>query len=134
MVTASSEQPPYRTRFSNGVFEAFADAIPAKGGGSAGFRPHQLLEAALACCVNMSMRMYADKHAIPLDAATVRVRLDRGAAGAVFQTEIELRGSLTPEQKTRLLEVARACPVRCTLSGPLRFEESAGVHRPDHSA
>jgi putative redox protein len=126
MVIAKNEQPHYRTRFSNGAQEAFADTTPDKGGAAAGFRPHELLEAALACCVNMSVRMCAERHAIPLDAVEIRVRLDRGSEGAVFRTEIEIHGSsLTPEHRAKLLEAARACPVRRTLSGPLRFEDGA---------
>ena len=123
MISATSETPRYRTRFSNGAQEAFADNTPDKGGGGAGFRPHELLEAALACCINMSVRMAADKHAIPLDAVTTRVRLERGAEGVLFHTEIELHGdSLTPEQRARLVAAAKACPVRRTLSGSIRFE------------
>lgn len=123
MISAGSETPRYRTRFSNGILEAFADTTPDKGGGAAGFRPHELLEAALACCINMSVRMLADKHGIPLEAVTTRVRLERGAGGAVFHTEIEIHGdSLTPEQRERLAEAAKACPIRRTLSGSIRIE------------
>ena len=93
------------------------------GTGAAGFRPHELLEAALACCLSMSVRMAAEKHAIPPEAVTARVRLDRGAEGAVFHAEIELRGdSLTPEQRERLVQAGKACPVSRTLSGSVRFE------------
>ena len=85
--------------------------------------PNELLEAALACCVNMTVRMYADRHAIPLDAVATRVRLDRGAEGAIFHTETELHGtSLTPEQREKLLAAAKSCPVRRTLSGSIRFD------------
>ena len=123
MISATSETQRYRTRFSNGVREEFADTTVDKGGCSAGFRPHELLEAALACCVNMTVRMYADRHAIPLDAVTTRVRLDRGAEGAVFHTETELHGSsLTAEQRERLLAAAKACPVGRTLSGSIRLD------------
>lgn len=123
MISASSETPRYRTRFSNGAHEAMADTTPDKGGGAAGFRPHELLEAALACCVNMSMRIVAENHAIPLDAVTTRVRLERGAEGAVFRTEIEIHGdALTPEQREMVMRAAEACPVRRTLSGSIRFE------------
>jgi putative redox protein len=97
--------------------------MPDKDGGAEGFRPHELLEAALACCINMQVRTYAESYAVPLDSVTIRVRLDRGADGAVFHTEVELHGeSLTREQRERLIEIAGACPVRQTLSKPIRFE------------
>ncbi len=123
MISAKGEAPRYRTSFSNGAQEAFADTTPVRGGGAAGFRPHELLEAALASCANMTVRMYAHDHAIPLDAVTTQVRLERESAGAVFHTEIELHGdSLTPEQRERLIQAAQNCPVRRTLSAPVRFD------------
>jgi len=127
MISARSEEPRYRTCFSNGAQEAYADATADKGGGAAGFRPHELLEAALASCVNMTVRMYAQNHAIPIEAVTTNVRIDRGPEGAVFRTKIDIHGgALTPEQRERLLDAARACPVRRTLSGSIRFEDTAG--------
>ena len=44
------------------MIAASSDNTPDKGGKGAGFRPHELLEAALACCMNMSVRMYAESH------------------------------------------------------------------------
>lgn len=50
MIETESRSEPYATRFSDGVQEALADTTADKGGGGAGFRPHDLLEAALATC------------------------------------------------------------------------------------
>jgi putative redox protein len=43
---------------------AIVDTTSGKGGYGDGFHPHELLEAALATCMNMTIRMYAQKHAI----------------------------------------------------------------------
>ena len=66
MIVSKSTGIPYYTYFTNSKHEFFADAPPAKGGSDAGFRPHELLEASLACCLNMWLRMYADKNGIEL--------------------------------------------------------------------
>lgn len=52
------------------------DTTPDKKGANHGFRPHELLEAASASCMNMTFRMYAEIHAIPL--AGMSVVLCRG--------------------------------------------------------
>jgi putative redox protein len=126
MICATSEVPRYRTRFSNGKHDGAADATAEKGGAEAGFRPHDLLEAALATCVNMSVRMFADRHSMPLGSVTASVRLDRsGAAEAVFRYTVALEGDLTADQRRELLRAAEACPVRRTLSRGFAFECAA---------
>jgi putative redox protein len=123
MIGTRSEAVRYQTRFSDGEHEGAADTTADKGGRHSGFRPHDLLEAALATCVNMTVRMYADSHGIPLRGVTTRVTLDRtNPEEAVFRYEVGLDGELTEDQKNRLLRAASACPVRRTLSRRIGFE------------
>lgn len=127
MIICKSESPRYCTRFSDGAHEGLSDTTADKGGNHCGFRPHDLLEAALANCVNMTVRMYADHHGIPLVGVTTRVKLDRSLPDeVVFQYEVELEGELTSEQKQSLFHAAQACPVRRTLSKKIRFESGSG--------
>lgn len=122
MVVSKGEEPRYRTSFSNGSHAAFSDTTEEKGGQSSGFRPHELLEAALACCMNTSLRMYADRHGISLQGASTQVRLNRDRPDeTVFEYEIELAGPLTGDERNRLMQVAETCPVRRTLSRKLSF-------------
>ena len=122
MITASSEPTSYQTLFSNGKQTAIADTTVDKGGGEKGFRPHELLEAALATCMNMQIRMYAANHGIGLSEVQTRVSLDRSSpAEAVFEYSVELSGQMDEEQRRKLLEVAENCPVRKTLSKKLSF-------------
>ncbi len=122
MITAESDTRAYLTRFSNGTYDGFADTIHEKGGGERGFRPHDLLEAALASCINMTVRMYADKHRIRLEGVTTKVSLNRDTEGeARFEYHLEFLGELEPDQKERLFKVAEQCPVRKTLSRTIAF-------------
>jgi len=88
-----------------------------------GFRPHELLEAALATCVNMHVRMYAANHQIALKTVTTTVSLDRrDPETAVFTYSLELAGNLSAEERQKLLRVAETCPVRKTISRTLIFK------------
>jgi len=123
MICATSESAPYQTRFSGGEHQGLADTTAGKGGQHSGFRPHDLLEAAVATCINMTVRMYADRHGIPLRSVTVKVSLDRShPEETVFRYRLDADGDLTPPQEDRLQLAARnACPVSRTLSKPIRF-------------
>jgi putative redox protein len=122
MIEATSEMPRYRTRISDGTHQATSDTTADKGGDGAGFRPHDLLEAALAGCMNMTVRMYAEKHAFPLRNVTTIVHIDRtDPAETVFRYDVRFEGDLSQQQEQRLMEAVSACPVRRTLSKPIRF-------------
>lgn len=121
MVTTESTDKRYLTVASNGRETIQLDAPVPKGGAGQGFGPHELMEAALASCLNMAVRMYADANGLPLESVSSQVRLIRPAAGAIrFEHSLELRGPLTDAQRTTLMAEAEQCPVRQTLM--CRFE------------
>jgi putative redox protein len=123
MIRATSELTPYQTRFSDGEHQGVSDTTIDKGGKHAGFRPHDLLEAALATCVNMAVRMYADANGMSLRHVITNVSMDRSRPDeVVFRYEVVLEGELTPEQERHLLQAANACPVRRTLSKRISFD------------
>jgi putative redox protein len=122
MIRADSQPARFKVRFTNGSVMSASDATTDKGGANDGFRPHELLEAALASCMNMTLRMAAERHAIPLVRASTTVTLDRGRPDKpVFKYAIELVGDLSETQKQALLSALTTCPVRKTLSQPLHF-------------
>ena len=125
MIISSSESTPYLTSFSNGKQTATADTTADKGGREIGFRPHELLEAALATCMNMQLRMYAANHAIKLTKVCTTVTLDRNSpVEAVFNYSVELSGEIDDDQRKKLLEIAESCPVRKSLSKRLSFAKA----------
>ena len=122
MIRANSQPARYLTQFTNGEHVCASDTTPDKGGGNLGFRPHELLEAALASCMNMTLRMIAEKHDIPVSGVSVAVSLNRSAAeGPTFEYSVEFRSLLSQDQKEQLLSALDSCPVRTTLSKPLHF-------------
>ena len=122
MIKAESKSKKYETRFTNGEHVSTSDTTPDKGGANSGFRPHELLEAALANCMNMTLRMIAEKHDIPLSGVSVAVFLNRNnPEGSLFEYSVEFQGCLLESQKEQLLMTLEKCPVRTTLSKPLHF-------------
>lgn len=124
MIRASSLETAYQTAFTNGEHSAVADVPREKGGAGNGFGPHELLEAALATCLTMTVKMYADKHALPLAGASCEVRIDRSVPGsATLNYDLTLDGPLTPEQRRQLRDAASRCPVANTLTGTIQIRQ-----------
>lgn len=107
-----------------------ADEPLGHHGSDQGFDPYELLLASLGACTSMTVRMYANHKQWPLDDIEVRLHHEKTSltdAQGVTQTidqvrrEVILRGPLTEEQRTRLLDVANKCPVHKTLTGQLRI-------------
>jgi len=104
--------------------QAFSDTTKDKGGGESGFRAHDFLEAALASCINMTLRMYADQHKIPLSGVKTRVTFDRTKPReTIFTYSVELTGPLNDRQRQFLVEVAGKCPVHQTLCKKIGFRD-----------
>ena len=120
MIECTSKEKDFETLFTNGRHTAISDVPPEKGGGDAGFRPHELLEASLACCINVFIRKYAAGHHIPLAGVEVEVSLNRQVPGeTVFEYGVELTGNITAAQRQELLPAVESCPVYQILSGKI---------------
>jgi putative redox protein len=120
MIRATSDGVPYRVTFTDGRFTAISDTTAEKGGGDAGFGPHELLEAALATCLTITLEKTARQQGIPLERAAAAVQLDRSRPGEpVLTYELEMHGPLTDEQRQQLVTAAANCPVGKTLTGAI---------------
>ncbi|KAB2850212.1 MAG: OsmC family protein [Hyphomicrobiaceae bacterium] len=126
MIVARSLPQRFSTLFGDGAHEGLADAIKADGGAEAGFKPHVLLEAALATCITITIRMYAERKGMSLPGLETRVKLDQSRADApVLRYDVDLgEARITEEQRARLLRVAEACPIHKILKQPLMIERS----------
>jgi len=123
MINTRNGDSRYVVHFTNGQQQANADAAIAKGGGGAGIGPHELLEASLATCINMWIRMQADKLGLSIRSVEVTVVLRRDhPEEAVFEYSVRIDGELTEEQRALLLQMADDCPVRRTLTKRLSFK------------
>ena len=121
----TSDGQGFPSTFTNGVETGIADTTPANGGAEAAFRPHELLEAALATCINITIDMYAKRHHLAVRSAETSVMLDRSQDGrAIFRYQIEIDGDLTEVEMERVRRSAKACSVHKTLLREISFEET----------
>ncbi|MGH1462033.1 MAG: bifunctional alpha/beta hydrolase/OsmC family protein [Neptuniibacter sp.] len=121
---------------SAGGHHIVADEPVDYGGKYLGATPYQLVAAGLGACTSMTIRMYARQKKIPLDSVQVDVTHSKLHAqdcedcqisnGKIdqFERNILLVGSLTAEQRKRLLEIADKCPVHKTLESEIKIVTS----------
>jgi uncharacterized OsmC-like protein/alpha-beta hydrolase superfamily lysophospholipase len=112
-----------------GKHQLFADEPDSFGGLDSGPSPFQLLGSALAACMTMTVRLYADRK----EWAVKRIRTAVGHSREMDQTprdrfdvRLAFEGDLDDEQRARLVEIAGKCPVHRALTEGARFtiEES----------
>lgn len=117
---------PYTNQVTTATHQWLADEPEALGGKDKGPGPFELVLAGLGACTSMTLRMYAERKAWPLEKVSVTLaHVPRGAADGnsdKFIRQIQIDGDLTPAQRTRLLEIANKCPVHRTLTGALEIE------------
>ncbi len=131
MIEATSKPVRYQTQLASATHSTTSDTTYDKRGSESGFCPHDLLEAALASCRNITIRMYAEQHGLALSDVTTRAKLDRSnPAEAAFEYEVELQGKLSEQDRARLPDVAGRCPVLRTLSTHLTFRTTTRMPRP----
>jgi uncharacterized OsmC-like protein/fermentation-respiration switch protein FrsA (DUF1100 family) len=128
VVVRETRESPLQQEILVGAHRLIADEPVAVGGRDSGPNPYDYLLAALGACTAMTLRLYAERKALPLDRVTVRLRHAKIHAadcetcetksGKIDRIErgILLEGVLDDEQRARLMEIADKCPVHRTLT------------------
>jgi putative redox protein len=108
------------------------DEPVAAGGTDTGPSPTRLVAAGLASCVAVTMEMYAARKGWDVGPVEVEVDVEyEGHAPRAFTVTPKLPADLDEEQRRRLLEIARRCPVHRVLAEqtPVSFEQAESAHR-----
>ena len=121
-VNSQFGEGPLQQKITAGDLHFLSDAELSKGGGGTGPSPHEYLGAALAACTTMTLKMYAGRKAMPLENAIVTVDIERTDDIEKFTRDIQLIGSLSAEEKERLIEIADRCPIHKALAGQIQIK------------
>jgi uncharacterized OsmC-like protein len=107
------------------------------GGDDEGPTPFDLLLAALGSCTSITITLYAQRKSWPLQEVIARLRHSRIHAtdcaecetkeGKIdrIELDIEFVGPLSSEQRSKLLEIAKKCPVHRTLTSETNIRTRA---------
>ena len=116
-----------------GKHKFVADEPVSAGGGDAGPDPYDYLLTALGVCTSMTIGLYARRNRFRLEDIKVSLSHSRIYAADCeecetkqglldrIDVEVELIGSLTPEQHAKLMQVAAKCPVHRTLTSEINI-------------
>jgi len=133
-VTVHGSAAGFAQQISVGPHRLAADEPTSVGGTDLGPGPYDLLLAALGSCTSMTIAMYARRKQWPLEAVTVQLRHSRIHAADCeacetkegfldhIQRDVQLTGSLSEEQRARLLDIANKCPVHRTLASEIHVQ------------
>lgn len=122
-VTAYIAKENFKTSIIGESHQIIADEPVSVGGTEQGMSPTELLASALASCICITLRMYADRKNWDLQEAIVTITFERSSEDghSKFTKDVRFVGNLDEEQTKRLKEVANNCPVHKTLTQPIEI-------------
>lgn len=111
----------WQVQYEAGGIAGVADTAKRGAGGGAGLRPHELLEASLACCMTIMARLWLDDEGLDDEGVGVTVEVVREADRSRFLYSLRLPAALEPH-RDQILARLESSAVRATLSKQLTFE------------
>lgn len=119
-------QEAYTSRMSMRGHLLVADEPIEKGGKDKGPTPTELILSGLGSCTAATLRMYADRKGWEVDRINIEVeiRIEKTDAGqtAFITNHVDIIGHLNEDQKLRMLEIARKCPVHKLLTNQIEID------------
>ena len=122
-----------QNKITSGNNTITVDEPAVAGGDDLGFDPYSLLLGALGACKSMTMKLYAKNKNWDLQKVLVTLShekihaqdcVDCEATNTkldMIRVKVELEGNLNDEQRIRLKEIARRCPVHRTLTSEIEI-------------
>ncbi len=119
--TAVIGKEHYRTQIQARTHALIGDEPPDVGGTDLGPRPGDFLRMSLASCTAITLRMYADRKNYDVNKISVTVSNGPMTEKSTYTTAIHIEGNLSSEEKERLIQIAKRCPVHKILSNPIEI-------------
>ena len=127
VVVQETGEGKFTQRIAAGGHRLRADEPESFGGDDSGPGPYDLVLAGLGACTSMTLRLYAERKGWPMSRVTVTLSHEKIHAedcadcetrsGGLDRIErrLSIEGELDDEQRARLVEIAKKCPVHRTL-------------------
>jgi uncharacterized OsmC-like protein len=124
----------FRQEISSGRHQLVGDEPVEYKGGDAGPGPYDYLMVALGTCTSMTIGLYARRKQWPLENLDVSLSHSRIHSRDCEECEtkegmidrldvaVKLNGSLTDDQRSKLMEIAAKCPVHRTLKSEIDIQ------------
>jgi putative redox protein len=102
-----------------------ADEPVSSGGKDTGPDPYTLLLSSLASCTLITMRMYIDRKGWDIPEIGIKVNMFQETVNektvTIIDKDIIFISPVAPEQKIRLFEIAKQCPISKILEGEIKI-------------
>ncbi len=105
----------YAVSIKAGNHALVSDEPQKLGGQDAGPAPYDLLLASLGACTAITLKMYADRKQWIFESVGVELQFRREGDRGRIDRVLTITGDLSPEQRTRMAEIAEKTPVTLTL-------------------
>ncbi len=114
----------YRTELKARNHRLIADEPEDVGGKNLGPRPGDFLRMSLASCTAITLRMYANRKKFDVQQIEVTVASEEVEGKTIFNSTIEITGNLDEQQRQRMLQISKLCPVHKALTNPIEINSS----------
>lgn len=129
-VTAGIGMEKYKCTvvWRNGKF--ISDEPELTGGHDLGPDPYTLLLSSLSCCTLATLRMYIDRKGWDIPQIAVATNMffkleEDGKKITVIDRDLNFISPVSAEQRERLIQIAKACPVSKILEGEIQVRSFA---------
>lgn len=131
------KEETFKTTLTAGRHSLTADEPDTvEGGSDAGPDPYDYLLMGLGSCTLMTVKMYAERKGWELQDLYLELRHhkqhhedcahceDPKSKIDMIEKELIVKGNLSTEQRDKLLEISKKCPVHRTLEGDIRINST----------
>ncbi len=134
------QKEAFKTTLTAGKHELVSDEpTSVEGGQNLGPDPYDLLLMALGSCTVMTVKMYAQRKGWEVGEMYMELKHNKSHVEDcktcdmpsskidLIEKELIIKGDITDEQKEKLLEISKKCPVHKSLLTEVRIESKISV-------